>query len=111
MIVISGAVSTSQVYIAIILLFMGVQQVLTGAFRGAGDTFVAMVLAIVTLWMLQFPLSYALSKHTTLAENGNMVGFPCDKYRCSSHICCILPQGQLERTQDDRGDQNHRTDN
>ncbi|MCQ6963764.1 MATE family efflux transporter [Methanolobus chelungpuianus] len=73
------AIRSSATFIRIMALtfgFMGMQQVLTGAFRGAGDTFVAMVLAIVTLWMLQFPLSYVLSKHTTLAENGIWWAFP-----------------------------------
>jgi putative MATE family efflux protein len=49
---------------------VGLQQVLTGTFRGAGDTVAPMVLAIVSLWVLQFPLAYILSKQTRLGLAG-----------------------------------------
>jgi putative MATE family efflux protein len=49
---------------------VGLQQVLTGTFRGAGDTVAPMVLAIVSLWVLQFPLAYVLSKQTSLGLEG-----------------------------------------
>jgi Na+-driven multidrug efflux pump len=49
---------------------IGLQQVLVGTLRGAGDTVAPMVLAIVSLWVLQFPLAYVLSKHTRLGPNG-----------------------------------------
>jgi Na+-driven multidrug efflux pump len=50
--------------------FIGLQQVLTGSLRGSGDTVAPMVLAIVSLWVLQFPLAYVLSKHTRLGPDG-----------------------------------------
>jgi MATE family, multidrug efflux pump len=50
--------------------FVGVQQVLTGTLRGAGDTLAPMLLAIVSLWVLRFPLAYVLSKHTSLGAVG-----------------------------------------
>jgi Na+-driven multidrug efflux pump len=50
--------------------FVGVQQVLTGTLRGAGDTFAPMLLAIISLWILRFPLAYVLSKHTSLGAVG-----------------------------------------
>jgi len=49
---------------------IGVQQVLMGTFRGAGDTVAPAVLAIVSLWVIQFPLAYVLSKHTRLGLTG-----------------------------------------
>jgi len=55
---------------------IGVQQVLTGVFRGCGDTVIAMVIAIISLWVLRFPLAYILSKHTPLGENGIWWAFP-----------------------------------
>ncbi len=55
---------------------IGVQQVMTGVFRGSGDTIMAMVIAIVSLWVLRFPLAYVLSKHTPLGENGIWWAFP-----------------------------------
>ncbi|MBU4245600.1 MAG: MATE family efflux transporter [Nanoarchaeota archaeon] len=56
--------------------FIGVQQVLAGAFRGWGDTFIPMILAIFALWVLRFPLAYVLSKHTALAASGIWWAFP-----------------------------------
>ncbi len=50
--------------------FIGVQLVLNGVFRGAGNTVVAMVLAIVSLWVLRFPLAYALAERSPLGPRG-----------------------------------------
>ena len=56
--------------------FMGVQQVLAGAFRGAGDTLAAMLLAIFALWVLRFPLAFLLSTRTSLGVDGLWWAFP-----------------------------------
>lgn len=56
--------------------FIGLQQALTGALRGAGAMLSTMVLAIVSLWVLQFPLAYILSKHTSLGLEGIWWAFP-----------------------------------
>ncbi len=56
--------------------FMAVAQILTGTLRGAGDTMSAMILAIVSFWVFQFPLAFILSKFTPLAELGIWLAFP-----------------------------------
>lgn len=56
--------------------FVGLQQVISGAFRGAGDTKTAMILAIILLWVLQFPIAYGLSKLTELGPWGLWWSFP-----------------------------------
>lgn len=56
--------------------FVAIQQVMTGAFRGAGRTVMAMALTIVTLWVLQFPLAFILSERTALREAGIWWAFP-----------------------------------
>jgi len=56
--------------------FMGAQQALIGAFRGSGNTLMSMVLAIVSMWMFQFPLAYILSKHTALGIQGLWWTYP-----------------------------------
>lgn len=73
--VIQGAV----VFLHIISLsfgLIGIQQALLGAFRGSGNTFISMILAIVSMWMIQFPLAYILSKHTTLGAIGLWWTYP-----------------------------------
>ena len=55
---------------------IGAQQVLAGAFRGAGQTLQAMALSLVMQWALQIPASYLLARHTTLGLAGVWWGFP-----------------------------------
>src|SRR4029079_18967904 len=49
---------------------IGVQQVITGTFGGAGDTTAAMLQTLISQWVMRFPLAYVLSQHTSLAERG-----------------------------------------
>jgi putative MATE family efflux protein len=56
--------------------FIGLQQTLGGAFRGSGNTVNTMILAMVSLWVLQFPTAYILSKHTPLGAIGLWWAFP-----------------------------------
>ncbi len=45
---------------AAMFVFMGVLQVVLGAFRGAGNTKTALVFSVVTLWIARVPVSYYL---------------------------------------------------
>lgn len=45
---------------AAMFVFMGVLQVILGAFRGAGNTKTALVFSVVTLWVARVPVSYVL---------------------------------------------------
>ena len=62
--------------IALTFGFIGLQQVLTGSLRGAGDTVAPMVLAMISLWVMRFPLAYVLSAHTTCTCGGIWYTFP-----------------------------------
>jgi len=55
---------------ALSLCFTGVQQTVSGAFRGAGNTLSAMVLTITGIWVFQFPVAWYLSHHTGLGFRG-----------------------------------------
>ena len=52
------------------LCFAGVQQSVSGAFRGVGNTVSAMVLTITGIWGFQFPVAWYLSHHTALGFRG-----------------------------------------
>lgn len=56
--------------------FIGMQLTLNGVFVGSGNTIISMTLAIVSLWVLRFPLGYVLAKHTEMAEIGIWIAFP-----------------------------------
>jgi Na+-driven multidrug efflux pump len=56
--------------------FMGLQLSLTGVLRASGNMVVAMVLTLVSQWVLQFPLAYVLSRHTDLGQKGIWWAFP-----------------------------------
>jgi putative MATE family efflux protein len=45
---------------AVMFIFMGVLQVVLGAFRGAGNTRTALVFSMVTLWVARVPATYYL---------------------------------------------------
>jgi Na+-driven multidrug efflux pump len=63
-------------FMAISFGFIGLQQSLMGAFRGAGDTFMPMILAIVSVWILQIPAAYLLGSHGSLGVVGLWCAFP-----------------------------------
>ncbi|MGB9812142.1 MAG: MATE family efflux transporter [Thermovenabulum sp.] len=48
----------------------GFMWVVNGIIRGAGATFIPMLISIVSLWVIRIPLAYFLSFHTLLNSNG-----------------------------------------
>ena len=54
--------------------FIGVFQVLVGAYRGAGNTKTAMALSLITLWLIRVPAVYLLAFGTSLGATGIWVG-------------------------------------
>lgn len=74
-----ATIEMSTYFIRIMALtfgFIAIQMTINGTFSGSGNTMITMVLAIVSLWVLRFPLAYILSKHTDLAEVGLWIAFP-----------------------------------
>jgi putative MATE family efflux protein len=55
---------------------IGVQLCIISAFRASGNMLIAMVIALVSQWVFQFPLAYVLSKHTPLGALGLWWAFP-----------------------------------
>ena len=54
--------------------FIGVFQVMVGAYRGAGNTKTAMAFSMVTLWLIRVPAVYYLAFRTGLGPTGIWVG-------------------------------------
>ncbi len=54
--------------------FIGVFQVVLGAFRGAGNTKTAMVISVIALWVARVPLVYLLSYPLDMGATGIWIG-------------------------------------
>jgi MATE family, multidrug efflux pump len=78
--------------------FIGLQQALGGAFRGSGNTFNTMILAMVSLWVLQFPIAYILSKHTALGAVGLWWAFPIANVTIACVAALWFVQGGWRKT-------------
>jgi putative MATE family efflux protein len=75
----AGVIAEGSRFIRIMCLAwggIGVQLCIVGAFRASGNMLIAMVIALVSQWMVQFPLAYVLSKHTGLQASGLWWSFP-----------------------------------
>ncbi|HEY5338475.1 MAG TPA: hypothetical protein VIJ85_09745, partial [Rhizomicrobium sp.] len=47
-----------------------------GVLRAAGNTFAAMIISLVSQWVVQFPLAFILSERTSLHAHGLWWAFP-----------------------------------
>ncbi|MFA5831277.1 MAG: MATE family efflux transporter [Candidatus Paceibacterota bacterium] len=56
--------------------FLGAQMSLSGVFRASGNMLIPLMFSIVSLWILQFPIAYILSMHTSLHSVGLWWAFP-----------------------------------
>ena len=54
--------------------FIGLFQVLVGAYRGAGNTKTAMAFSMITLWFIRVPAVYYLAFETGLGATGIWIG-------------------------------------
>jgi putative MATE family efflux protein len=77
---------------------IGIQLCIVSAFRASGNLLVAMVIAIVSQFMFQFPLAYVLSKHTGLQAAGIWWSFPVANIASALVSACWFAQGGWKRT-------------
>lgn len=74
-----AVIETGSLFVRITALAYGVigaQIVLTGAFRGSGNTLIAMAIALVSQWMLQFPIAWLLAERSGLGATGIWIAYP-----------------------------------
>ena len=77
---------------------IGVQLCIVAAFRASGNMLVAMVIALVSQFMLQFPLAYILSRHTSLQAQGLWWSFPVTTIAVALVSVCWFAQGGWKTT-------------
>lgn len=56
--------------------FIGLQFALTGVLRASGEMVPAMIIGLVSQWVLQFPLAYVLAERMSLGADGLWWAFP-----------------------------------
>lgn len=77
--------------------FLGVQFSLTGVLRASGNMVSTMVLTLVSQWVLQFPLAYVLSEHTSLGERGIWWAFPITNVITALVTIAVYANGDWKR--------------
>jgi putative MATE family efflux protein len=77
--------------------FLGLQFALTGVLRASGNMVMTMVLTLVSQWVLQFPLAYVLSMHTTLGTRGIWWAFPITNVAISLITICVYARGDWKK--------------
>jgi putative MATE family efflux protein len=84
---------------------IGVQLCIVSAFRASGNMLMAMVIAMVSQWMVQFPLAYVLSRHTALEARGLWWSFPATNIVVALVSIAVFARGTWKDrrlTEDDR---------
>jgi len=74
-----AVVEGATVFLRFVSLFwglFGIEFALTGIMRASGSTITTMLLTIMSQWIIQLPVAYLLSKHTTLGLTGIWIAFP-----------------------------------
>ncbi|MEK7079818.1 MAG: MATE family efflux transporter [Patescibacteria group bacterium] len=77
--------------------FLGVQLALTGVLRASGNMVVTMTLTLVSQWVIQFPLAYLLSKHTSLGIQGIWWAFPVTNVVIALITLAIYAKGDWKK--------------
>lgn len=84
---------------------IGIQLCIVSAFRASGNMLIAMIIAMVSQWIIQFPLAYVLSKHTTLGAQGLWWSFPVTNIAVALISICWFARGSWKNgrlTEDDK---------
>jgi Na+-driven multidrug efflux pump len=77
---------------------IGVQLCVVSAFRASGNMLAAMVIALVSQFVVQFPLAYVLAKHTGLGAAGIWWSFPVTTIAVALVSVCWFAQGGWKTT-------------
>jgi Na+-driven multidrug efflux pump len=79
--------------------FIGLQFALMGVLRASGNMIAAMVISLISQWMLQFPLAYVLSSRTSLHAHGLWWAFPVANVATALIAAVLFARGDWKRRQ------------
>ena len=78
--------------------FLGVQLALTGVLRASGNMVTTMMITLASQWVLQFPLAYVLSTHTSLGSGGIWWAFPITNVLTAGIVVVVYSRGDWKQT-------------
>ena len=93
-------IAAGATYLRIMALswgFLGAQFCLTGILRAAGNMVMTMMLTLVSQWVLQFPIAYVLSMHTSLHSEGIWWAFPISNVLISLITVAVFAKGDWKK--------------
>jgi putative MATE family efflux protein len=91
-----GVIDEGARYLHVMALswgFLGIQFAVSGMFRASGNMVINMVLTIVSAWVIQLPVAYVLSKHTSLGAEGIFWSLPITNVLTASIMAAVFLQG------------------
>ena len=77
--------------------FLGVQLAITGVLKGSGNMVTSMILALVSQFVLQFPLAYLLSNHGTMGIKGIWWAIPISNVLMALIAIAVFANGQWKK--------------
>ncbi|GAB4094288.1 MATE family efflux transporter [Flaviaesturariibacter terrae] len=84
--------------------FLGLQLCISGVFRASGNMIIPMLLTMASQWVLQFPLAYVLSKHSTLGLHGLWYAFPAANVVIALVSLAVFARGSWKNKRLTNGD-------
>jgi len=78
--------------------FIGLQMSFGNVFLAAGKSTTTMLLTILSQWLLQIPLAYLLSQHTSLGITGLWLAFPITNIIVSTIAFILYRQGSWQKS-------------
>lgn len=76
---------------------IGLQLALTGVLKGSGNMVTSMILALVSQWVLQFPLAYILSHNGTMGITGIWWAFPVSNVIMALIAMAVFAKGDWKK--------------
>lgn len=92
----AGVIEEGSRYVRIMALswgFIGIQFTISGMFRASGNMVINMVLTMIAQWVIQLPVAYLLSKHTSLGSEGIFWSVPITNLATALMMAAVFLQG------------------
>ncbi len=96
----TGVITGGAVFLRMVSLswgFLGLQFCLIGVLRATGNTMIPMVIALISQWVLQFPIAYGLSHYTNMGEKGIWLAIPVSTVVTAIITLLIFAKGDWKK--------------